>query len=86
MNPFLFGNPTAMGQQTAASRIIVAFSQGNGGMRGAPRRRKASRKTAARRSVSSPAKRATKRGGRARLVKGSAAAKRYMASIRRKRR
>jgi hypothetical protein len=85
MNPFLFGNPAGIGQQTRAGQIIVATSAGNG-MRGTSRKRKASRKTAARTRRASPAKRATKRGGRARLVKGSAAAKAYMAKIRRKRR
>lgn len=83
MNPFLFGNPAALGQQTLAGRVIVASAAGNG-MRAAPkRRRKASRKTAARTRRASPAKR---KSGRARLVKGSRAAKAYMAKIRRKRR
>lgn len=49
--------------------------------RSATRRRKATKRAA---SPARKAKRATKRP--ARLVKGSAAAKRYMASIRRKRR
>jgi hypothetical protein len=85
MNPFWMGNPAALGQQTMAGKIIVASSAGNG-TRAAPRRkRKASRKTAARRAPRSPAKRANRKG-RARLVKGSAAAKAYMAKIRRKRR
>lgn len=85
MNPFLFGNPAAFGQQTAANRIIIAGASGNGTRRAPKRRRKASRKTAARRAPRSAAKRANRRG-RARLVKGSAAAKAYMAKIRRKRR
>lgn len=86
MNPFLFGNPAAIGQQTAANRLTIGRASGNG-MRAAPtrRKRKASRKTAARSAPRSAAKRrAPKR--RARLVKGSAAAKAYMAKIRRKRR
>jgi hypothetical protein len=78
------GNPASLGQQTRAGQIIVAGAAGNG-MRGTTRKRKASRKTAARRAPRSAAKRAN-RGGRARLVKGSAAAKAYMAKIRRKRR
>lgn len=82
-NPFWVGNPAAIGQQTVAGQIITA----NGGrMTGARsgRKRKASRKRAARTRASSPAKRKTSRK-RARLVKGSAAAKAYMAKIRRKR-
>ncbi len=86
MNPFLFGNPAGLGQQTRAGQIIVASAAGNG-MRAAPRRkRKASRKVAARRAPRSAAKRANRRAKPARLVKGSAAAKAYMAKIRRKRR
>lgn len=86
MNPFWSGNPASIGQQTRAAQIIVMGAPGNG-MRSTRRKRKASRKTAARTRRASPAKRATKRGGRrARLVKGSAAAKAYMAKIRRKRR
>jgi hypothetical protein len=84
MNPFWMGNPAALGQQTRAGQIIVATSAGNGTRRAPSRKRKASRKTAARRAPRSAAKRANKRG-RARLVKGSAAAKAYMAKIRRKR-
>lgn len=84
-NPFMAGNPSAIGQQSTVGQIIGTGATSNGGG-GAPRRRKASRKTAARRSAASPAKRATKRGSKpARLVKGSAAAKAYMAKIRRKR-
>lgn len=85
MNPFWMGNPAALGQQTRAGQIIVASAAGNGVARGTRRKRKASRKVAARRAPRSAAKRANRKG-RARLVKGSAAAKRYMASIRRKRR
>lgn len=84
MNPFWMGNPAGVGQATRASQIIIA---GAPGMRGGTRRkRKASRKVAARRSRANPAKRATRRGKAPRLVKGSAAAKAYMAKIRRKRR
>jgi hypothetical protein len=84
MNPFLFGNPAAIGQQTAAARLITAYSAGNGTTRGPARRRRkapraAARKTAKRRSAKA-------RGRPARLVKGSAAARAYMAKIRRKRR
>jgi hypothetical protein len=79
-------NPSGIGQQTAVGQIIgTGASMRNGN--GAPRRRKASRKTAPRRAASSPAKRATRRGSKpARLVKGSAAAKAYMSKIRKRRR
>lgn len=80
-NPFWAGNPSAIGQQTRAGQIITM--NGSGRAAAPRRRRKASRKTAARTSRASPAKRKSKR---ARLVKGSAAAKAYMAKIRRKRR
>jgi hypothetical protein len=71
-------------QQTAAAQMILRkLVNGNGtGRRRSttrPSRRKAAR-PAARRASARP------RRGIARLVKGSAAAKRYMASIRRKRR
>jgi hypothetical protein len=81
-NPFWAGNPASLGQQTRANQLIT---MGAGGMSATRtrRKRKASRKTAARSRKASPAKRATRR---ARLVKGSAAAKAYMAKIRRKRR
>jgi hypothetical protein len=85
-SPFAAMNPSAMGQQTLAGQIIGT----GGGMTrggGVRRKRRASKKTAARRARSSPAKRASKRRAKpARLVKGSAAAKAYMAKIRRKRR
>jgi len=82
MNPFWFGNPAGIGQMTRASQIIVTGAAGNGSRR-APKRRKATRaasRVKARRVARAP------RARKARLVKGSAAAKRYMASIRRKRR
>jgi len=85
MNPFLWANPAAFGQQTAAGKIIVAGAAGNGMARPARRKRKSSRKTAARSAPRSAAKRRSPKR-RARLVKGSAAAKAYMAKIRRKRR
>lgn len=86
MNPFWMGNPTGIGQGTRASQIIIAGAAGSGMRSGTRRKRKASRKVAARRSRANPAKRATRRGKAPRLVKGSAAAKAYMAKIRRKRR
>ena len=80
MNPFWTGNPAAIGQQTLAGQVIVARGGNNG--RAAPRRRKS--RTAKRASAVRSARKP--RAKKARLVKGSAAAKRYMASIRRKRR
>ena len=88
-NPFLFGNPTGVGQQTAVGQALVMRASGT-----ATRRR--SKKKRSVRGIA-PRKRKPMRSGRAsrargarrkpaRLVKGSAAAKRYMASIRRKRR
>jgi len=75
-------NAVAWGQQTPAAKLMAAKRSGrNGGVRSARRRKKAS---ATRRG---PARRkATRARTRSRMVKGSAAAKRYMASIRRKRR
>jgi hypothetical protein len=89
-NPFAAGNPAALGQQSIVGRVIGSGMTSRASS-GAPRRRRASRKTAARRAAKSPAKYASRkksaRAGRpARLVKGSAAAKAYMAKIRRKRR
>jgi hypothetical protein len=80
-------NPAGIGQQTLVGKVIGS-GQTVSGMRGGParRKRKASRKTASRKRRASPAKRATRRSKPARLVKGSAAAKAYMAKIRRKRR
>lgn len=82
-NPFATMNPSAFGQQTFAGQIIGsgATVAGTRGTR-TKRKRKSTRKTAARTRRASPAKRTRKR---ARLVKGSAAAKAYMAKIRRKR-
>lgn len=79
---------TAMGQNTAASQLVTAqvFSMARapfgGGWRSAPKRR-SKRKAAKIARSNGGRKRKAKRP--ARLVKGSAAAKRYMASIRRKR-
>ena len=76
-------NRAAWGQQTLASQHLAAKASGRrGGIRSARKRRKA------RASVAAPRKRRSRARTRvkARLVKGSAAAKRYMASIRRKRR
>jgi len=84
INPFLYGNPAAVGQQTAVGQTLIA---GNSRGAAAPRkrRRKSAMKSAPRTRRESTAKRANRKG-RARLVKGSSAAKAYMAKIRRKRR
>jgi hypothetical protein len=83
-SPFSAMNPAAVGQQTLVGRVIASGQTMRGSKSAAPkRRRKASRKTASRKQRASPAKR---KSTRARLVKGSAAAKAYMAKIRRKRR
>jgi hypothetical protein len=74
-------NATAWGQQTLAAQTLAAKASGRrGGMRSARKRR-----AKAKRAGSVPRKRRAKSRGKARLVKGSAAAKRYMASIRRRR-
>lgn len=86
-SPFIFGNPASLGQQTAVGQIIA--TGGGGGRMTGTRRRKKKRvaKVARRRRTTRAAPRSRKRrAGKARLVKGSAAAKRYMAKIRRKRR
>ena len=89
-NPFIFGNPAAVGQQTAVGQMVIA-----GGSRTATVRRRGKKKAIRRRSAKPAKRRVMRAAGRrtrgrskrlARLVKGSAAAKRYMASIRRKRR
>ena len=88
-NPFVYANPSALGQQTAASQIITMRNGGSVGRATRTRRkRRASTMAAPRRRRASPAKRAAprQRRGAARLVKGSAAARAYMAKIRRKRR
>lgn len=74
-------NPLALGQSTAATQWLFAKANGRRGGRASAKRRKRARAAA-------PAKRRRKTRARksARMVKGSAAAKRYMASIRRKRR
>ena len=79
MNPFWTGNPAAIGQQTLAGQIITAGA-GNSAARRAPRRKSRGAKRATARSVARKP-----RAKKARLVKGSRAAKAYMAKIRRKR-
>jgi hypothetical protein len=83
MNPFMFGNPASIGQQTAANRLITAYAPGNGATTRGPRRK---RRKVARATARKTAKRRASKARPARLVKGSAAARAYMAKIRRKRR
>ncbi len=75
-------NPLSFGQMSPAAQWSLAKLNGSRGGRMSARLRKRKTKRAAVRSKP----RSKTRRNRARLVKGSAAAKRYMASIRRKRR
>lgn len=78
-------NPEGWGQQTAAAKLLAAQVFGRmGGMRSARKRRRKARAA----GLPRPKRRrrtTARRRGRARLVKGSAAARRYMAKIRRMR-
>jgi len=84
------GGFAGFAQQTPATQRLFAQAAGRRGGRTTQRRRRKSRAAAGaprRRRKSSSRRRATARRSRPmRLVKGSAAAKRYMAKIRRKRR
>lgn len=74
------GGFAGFAQQTPATQALFQRAGRVGGQRSAAKRRKR-KKTAAKKTT----RRRTRGKKRARLVKGSAAAKRYMASIRRKR-
>jgi hypothetical protein len=79
------GGFAGFAQQTAATQALFQRAGRKGGKRSAAKRKK--RATAKRAAPKRRgAGRVKARKGKARLVKGSAAAKRYMASIRRKRR
>jgi hypothetical protein len=80
------GSQQAMAQQTPAVQAMLAPFM-NGGTVGSnrPRRKRKAVRVTTKRTKRRATKRASSRKP-ARLVKGSAAAKRYMASIRRKRR
>jgi len=82
------GGFAGFAQQTPATQRLFQAAGRVGGQRSAAKRRR--KATAKRAAPSTRRRKATgrvkARAGRARLVKGSAAAKRYMASIRRKRR
>lgn len=77
------GGFAGFAQQTPATQALFARAGARGGRMTQRRRR---RKAAAAARSAPRRKRSARRRGRARLVKGSAAAKRYMAKIRRKRR
>lgn len=79
------GGFAGFAQQTAATQELFRAAGMKGGRTTQRRRRKA--KKVSRKKRAARATKRTKRSKKpARLVKGSAAAKRYMASIRRKRR
>jgi len=84
------GGFAGFAQQTPATQRLFSQAAGRRGGQTTQRRRRRKAKAAAprrrRRSASSAPRRRARRARPARLVKGSAAAKRYMASIRRKRR
>jgi hypothetical protein len=75
------GGFAGFGQQTPATQQMFARAGRKGGQRSAAKRRRR-KKTSAR---AAPKRKRARRAKPARLVKGSAAAKRYMAKIRRKR-
>lgn len=75
------GGFAGFAQQTPATQAMFQRAGRKGGLRSARKRRKTKAKTKRAKTT----RRRTTRGKKARLVKGSAAAKRYMASIRRKR-
>lgn len=70
-------------QQTGATQLLFAKASGARGGRTTQRRRRKAK--ASKRRASPSTRKPAKRGKKARLVKGSAAAKRHMARIRRKR-
>jgi len=71
------GGLAGFAQMTGASKLALM-----GGRRGGVTRKRRTK----RRKAPKTRKRKTRKAGKRKLVKGSAAAKRYMASIRRKRR
>jgi len=70
------------GQMTPAQQVLGQLIGGRT-RRGTTKKRRSTKKKAA--SAGKRRRKSAKRGGKARLVKGSAAAKRYMAKIRRMR-
>lgn len=76
------GGFAGFAQQTAATQAMFQRAGRKGGKRSAAKRRK---RATAKRAAPSRKRRARAKTSKRRLVKGSAAAKRYMASIRRKR-
>ena len=80
------GGFSGFAQQTAATQALLGTR--NGRRNGTAPKRRTRKKTAKRRAAPAKKRAAPKRrsGGRARLVKGSAAAKRHMAKLRKMRR
>lgn len=84
LRPFTPTESLAFANQTPASRAALFKASGaRGGMRSARRRR---RNGAGKARRAAPRRRAARRASPARLVKGSAAAKRHMARLRKMRR
>lgn len=79
------GGFIGFGQQTAATQALFQRAGRIGGMRSAAKRRKRKKTASGKVSRRAPQRRRRSSARPARLVKGSAAAKRYMARIRRKR-
>jgi len=79
------GGFAGFAQQTPATQAMFQRAGRPGGKRSAAVRRRKKRKTVKARGTRAKVRKRTTSKRKARLVKGSAAAKRYMASIRRKR-
>jgi len=79
------GGFAGFAQQTPATQAMFQNAGRLGGQRSAAKRRRKRKTTAKKAKRTTRARRASPKRKKARLVKGSAAAKRYMASIRRKR-
>jgi hypothetical protein len=78
------GGFAGFAQQTPATQAM--FQRAAGSTRGARVSRKRRARAKTKRAARTPVRKRARRVKKARLVKGSAAAKRYMAKIRRKRR
>ena len=80
-----FMNPAAFGQNTMAAQMMLGKQRGKSTGSTKRRKRKSSASSAPRKRAAGGRKKKRAGARPARLVKGSAAAKRYMASIRKKR-
>lgn len=81
-------NSTAWGQQTAASQMLAAKAGRRGGLKSAAKRRgkkKSASRVRVRRRKTASGTATRRRRSRSRLVKGSPAARRHMARLRRMR-